>query len=153
MSKTERLKRPMFWLATITIVIFAVAMQRLNTKARMVESELVAELEMAKPPTLSQTKVYEKRLHKPGVAYVRTQFSSSAGADDIVGAYRTHLEKRGWTFFERRDYPPNIEALEFCKGSYAAILELQTTHSPQIISFRMNWGLNDCSSFKPTHQR
>jgi hypothetical protein len=147
MIKTEWLRRPKYWLYAVVVVVFVIIMQRLNTKARTIESDLVAEFGKIEPQ-LHRTKVYEKRLHKPGVAYIRTQFfvEGGYGYEDIVRAYRTQLERNGWVFLERRDYPPNIEAIEFCKGPDAAALRFQLTSSPQTISFEMNWGLNDCSS-------
>ena len=145
------LKNPKLYFFAGMLAVIVVSFHREESKARHIESNLVQEYRKVEPEIQLQ-RLSEERFHKPSVVYIRARFSTHAGSADVENVYRSELEKNGWIFMERRVYPSQLQALEFCKwsdaGAYAAVLELfDRVNSTQGILFEMNWGINKCRSF------
>ena len=113
-----------------------------NSQAALVEADLRREYELVSPP--SDARLLERQAHhKPGSAYIEFHYSSPLAFESVVEYYRGALQERGWDYKQRLLLPSNIESVEFCKGSYSARLERDTSAN-HIFWFGMNWGLNSC---------
>ena len=119
-----------------------------NREASRIEAQLEDELIALRPVEGAKIVSYDRH-HKPGSVYLRQEYRTEQGFEDVRNHYIGEFERNGWVHNSQHqdspEYRDEYNGIVYCKGKFAATLERKVRDvRPVVYSVWLDWHLNDC---------